>query len=129
MEKVNSRTLAISVLLFGGGFASGVLLNRIEHIGDAMHVTWTDPVVFPLALMVCWLVVAEVFRLLYPAARQGRKVAYLTLAAFVFLIFTLASLLFKSSIHGPDQAKKWQPASQRVPASQAVPHLSAGAGR
>ena len=32
-----------------------------------------------------WLVAAEVFRLVYPAARRGRKVAYLTLASFVFL--------------------------------------------
>ena len=45
---------------------------------------WTDPVVQSSAAMLLWLVAAEVFRLVYPAARRGRKVAYLTLASFVF---------------------------------------------
>ena len=123
LERVNSRTLAISVLLFGAGFGSGLLLSRIEHQGQPGYVAWNDPVVVSLALMVGWLVVAEVFRLLYPAARRGRKVAYLTLAAFVFLVLTLASLLVQSSIHGPDQRAARSPLPSQatsVVASQLV---------
>jgi hypothetical protein len=49
--------------------------------------------------MLLWLVVAEVFRLVYPAARQGRKVAYLTLASFLFLVITVLALTFVDSGH------------------------------
>ena len=45
----------------------------------------------------------ELFRLTYPAARRGRKVAYLTVAAFLFLCFTLASLFWLETDHGTDQ--------------------------
>jgi hypothetical protein len=50
--------------------------------------------------MLGWLMAAEIFRLVYPAARQGRKVAYLTLAAFIFLLITLASVaLLDQAVH------------------------------
>ena len=54
--------------------------------------------------MLVWLVAAEVFRLVYPAARRGRKVAYLTLAGFVFLIITLASFTLLDNVHKPNRA-------------------------
>ncbi len=60
---------------------------------------WTDPVVLSLSAMLLWLTFAEVFRLCYPAARQGRKVAYLTIAAFGFLLLVLASVTWKDSLH------------------------------
>jgi ABC-type uncharacterized transport system permease subunit len=100
LEKINSRSLAVSALLIGLGFASGVVLSGLKHRGDESYVPWSDPVVVTLAAMLVWLVAAEVFRLVYPAARRGRKVAYLTLAAFVFLVITLASLTFVDSAHG-----------------------------
>lgn len=100
LEKINSRSLAVSALLIGLGFASGVILSGLKHRGDEAYVPWSDPVVVTLAAMLTWLVAAEVFRLIYPEARRGRKVAYLTLAAFVFLVITLASLTFLDSAHG-----------------------------
>ena len=63
-------------------------------------VPWSDPVVLSLSGMLSWLVAAEAFRLAYPAARRGRKVAYLTLAGFVFLVFTLATFMRHDSVHG-----------------------------
>ena len=68
-----------------------------------MHL-WTDPVVLSLAAMLVWLIAAEVFRLVYPAARRGRKVAYLTLASFVFLVIALASFTLLDNVHGPNRA-------------------------
>jgi hypothetical protein len=50
--------------------------------------------------MFSWLVAAEAFRLAYPAARRGRKVAYLTLAGFVFLVITLSTFMSSKSMHG-----------------------------
>lgn len=99
LEHINSRSLGVSAVLIGVGFASGVILSRMRHEGEANYVLWGDPVVLSLAAMLAWLVVAEAFRLLYPAARQGRKVAYLTMAAFVFLVFTLVSMTLLDTTH------------------------------
>ncbi|MEN1680282.1 MAG: hypothetical protein AAGJ46_11875 [Planctomycetota bacterium] len=61
--------------------------------GATGHGLWTDPAVISLSAMLGWLVLVELFRLLYPAARRGRKVAYLTTGSFVFLVITLVALV------------------------------------
>jgi ABC-type uncharacterized transport system permease subunit len=108
LERVNSRTLGLSAVLIALGFLSGVAMSLAEHRGQPTYVLWTDPVVLSLAAMLLWLIVAEVFRLVYPAARRGRKVAYLTLASFVFLIIALASLMLLDTVHGDRGATKDQ---------------------
>lgn len=100
LERINSNSLAVSALLIGLGFGSGVILNMLTHRDEARYYLWRDPVVLSLGGMLVYLVGAEAFRLLYPAARRGRKVAYLTLASFGFLVLTLAALLFIDTVHG-----------------------------
>ena len=100
LERVNSRTLGLSAVLIALGFASGLVMSIAIHRSEAAYTLWTDPVVLSLAAMLIWLVAAEVFRLVYPAARRGRKVAYLTLASFVFLVIALASLMLLDTVHG-----------------------------
>ena len=97
LERVNSRSLGAAALLVAVGFFTGILTRLAE--GDGV-VPWTDPVVLSLSGMLSWLVAAEAFRLAYPAARRGRKVAYLTLAGFVFLLFTLATFARHDTVHG-----------------------------
>jgi hypothetical protein len=103
LEQVNSRTLGLSAMLIALGFASGLAMSMISHRGQAAYVLWTDPVVLSLAAMLLWLVAAEVFRWVYPAARRGRKVAYLTLASFGFLVIALASLMLLDTVHGANR--------------------------
>jgi hypothetical protein len=102
LEHVNSRTLGLSAVLIALGFVSGLAMSVLRHEGQAAYVLWTDPVVWSLAAMLLWLVAAEVFRWVYPAARRGRKVAYLTLASFGFLVIALASLMLLDTVHGSD---------------------------
>ncbi len=45
------------------------------------------------------LLVATLFEIFYKPAQQGRKVAYLTLASFVFLVLVLTLTLTSSSTH------------------------------
>ncbi|HEX5472541.1 MAG TPA: hypothetical protein VFW73_11675 [Lacipirellulaceae bacterium] len=99
LERVNSRALGLSAILIALGFISGVVMSVVIHRGESAYVLWTDPVVLSLAAMLLWLVAAEVFRLVYPAARRGRKVAYLTLASFVFLVIALASFTLLDTVH------------------------------
>lgn len=103
LERINSRSLGISAILVAGGFISGIVLSRIRHGGEADYRLLADPVVLTLLLMLVWLIVAEMFRLVYPAARSGRKVAYLTLASFGFLVITLITFT-ATDIHGSPPA-------------------------
>ncbi len=100
LERVNSHSLGVSTLLIAIGFGSGVVLSAITHHGNAEHSLFADPVVISSAAMLVWLVAAEIFRWIYPAARRGRKVAYLTLASFVFLAATVISLTLVGTPHG-----------------------------
>jgi ABC-type uncharacterized transport system permease subunit len=93
LERVNAQSLGISVWLVAGGFVSGLVLSTLKNRGVAGYRLAADPVVWTLGAMLAWLVAAEVFRLAYPAARRGQKVAYLTLASFGFLALVVLSLL------------------------------------
>ncbi|WP_442483496.1 hypothetical protein [Aeoliella sp. SH292] len=99
LERTNSRSLGLSALLVSGGFFTGVVLSRMQHVGDSDYRLHSDPVVITLLVMLVWLVVAEMFRLVYPSARGGRKVAYLTLASFGFLVITLIAFTITEN-HG-----------------------------
>jgi ABC-type uncharacterized transport system permease subunit len=105
LERINSRTLGVSAVLIALGFLSGLAMSIMLHREDAGYVLWKDPVVLSLAAMLVWLVAAETFRLVYPAARRGRKVAYLTLASFVFLVIALGSLMLLDTVHGANATK------------------------
>ncbi len=98
LERMNSTALGVAAMLVGGGFVTGVL-SQMARQGEGNEIPWTDPVVLSLGAMLLWLVVAELFRLIYPAARRGRKVAYLTIVALAFLILALASVMFDDSLH------------------------------
>lgn len=111
LERTNSRALGAATLFVGGGFFAGVL-TRLAQEGDQSFVPWSDPVVLSLAAMLLWLVAAEMFRLVYPAARQGRKVAYLTIAAFLFLLLVLVAVTLRDSLHMTAEAKNQADATQ-----------------
>jgi ABC-type uncharacterized transport system permease subunit len=127
LERVNGRTLGVSAVLIALGFASGYVMTLAIHRGDSTYHPWTDPVVLSLAAMLVWLVAAEGFRLVYPAARRGRKVAYLTLASFVFLVIALASFTLLDNVHAPKRTDKQnsQPSAQFSPRSSLLSHVPA----
>ena len=103
LERVNNRSLIFSAVFVGIGLSSGLVLNRIGPDGEAnAFAFWTNPVVACLSVVFLWLVVAEVFRLVYSPARRGRKTAYLNLTTFVLLAVTLALLLWADSPPGTD---------------------------
>jgi ABC-type uncharacterized transport system permease subunit len=115
LEKANAHSLTVSAFLIGLGFASGLVLTKLRHHGEQGYALWSDPVVLSLAAMLLWLVGAELFRIVYPAARRGRKVAYLTLASFLFLVITLASLTLVDTVHGQGAATKSSLATPPLP--------------
>jgi ABC-type transport system involved in cytochrome c biogenesis permease subunit len=108
LERVNSRAILISVLMVGVGFVSGVVLNMISHHIKIDEVPWTDPVIWSTAVMFGWLLAAAIFSAVYRPARSGRKVAYLTVASFVFLALSLFARLLLPSEHGAQRNESGQ---------------------
>ena len=97
-ERANSHAIVTSLLMLGVGILSGMVLNMI-NTGDAARLAWNDPVVLSTWLMFLWLLGSVVAIAVYRPARQGRKVAYLTVASFIFLLIMLAAGLFMDSRH------------------------------
>jgi ABC-type uncharacterized transport system permease subunit len=94
LQDFNRESILVSTCLLGVGFASGVILNLIGPAEQGLAIAWTDPVVVSSGCLFAWLVAASVFEFCYEPARQGTKVAYLTLASFVFLGLALFFVLF-----------------------------------
>lgn len=117
LEKVNSRVIILSALMVGVGFLAGMILNTIGEI-QPRTIPWSDPVIWTSALMFAWLAVAAIFNAVYRPARRGRKVAYLTVVSFVFLVVALSVFFLVSSEHGgqmrqDEQATSISPAAVR----------------
>src|ERR1700676_3984656 len=99
LERVNGRAIVVSVLMFGAGILSGLVLNLVNHRYQRDALPWTDPIVWRSAGMFGWLLAAALFNAFYRPARRGRKVAYLTVASFVFLAIFLVVQLISSGEH------------------------------
>ncbi|HEX7380490.1 MAG TPA: hypothetical protein VF278_25475 [Pirellulales bacterium] len=101
LERANTRATIFSALALAIGFLSGLVLNLVnhsEHPGES--VPWTDPVIWSSGILLAWMLAAALFSAAYRPARQGRKVAYLTVASFVFLAAVLGFQLAAPSVHG-----------------------------
>ncbi len=94
LQRLNRICLIASTTAVGVGLVAGVVmnLNRWGNVG------WTEGGVLFSGLLFLWLVAASFVEFFYAPARRGRKVAYLTLASFGFLILAMFAVL--GSSHG-----------------------------
>jgi ABC-type uncharacterized transport system permease subunit len=99
LQWANGRAIVASVVMLGLGVLSGMILNRINLGSEAERLDWSDPVVLSTWLMFFWLLSAVVLSTFHRPVRQGRRVAYLTVASFVFLVMMLAVGLLAESRH------------------------------
>jgi ABC-type uncharacterized transport system permease subunit len=97
LERATERCLVVSCCLLVGGLVSGILLN-VSRSADH-RLSWDDPIIWSSALLLLWLSAVLVFNAVYRPARQGRKVAYLTVASFVFLGLVLGLLMWVPAAH------------------------------
>lgn len=101
LRRTNSRAIVVAVLMSGIGVLSGIVLNRVR----GTRLPWNDRVVLSTSLMFAWLLIALVFGAFYRPARQGRKVAYLTVVSFIFLVIALGVFL-QTHIGSGDQGSE-----------------------
>ncbi len=99
LQTINSRAIVLSAIMLGVGIMAGMVLNLINTAREPARLPWNDPVILSTWLMFAWLLGAVVFIAVYRPARRGRKVAWLTVAGFVFLAIVLAAGLLMNSRH------------------------------
>ncbi len=99
LQWTNGRAIVVSVLMLGLGVLSGMVLNLINIRSETQRLPWNDPVVLSTWLLFFWLLAAVVLSAFHRPARAGHKVAYLTVASFVFLAIMLAVGLLMDSRH------------------------------
>lgn len=109
LQTINSRALAVALGMMALGIASGVVLNLFNRSRGQRLLPWTDPVVLTSLVMFGWLVVAGGAGIFYRPVREGRRVAYLTLVGFVFLVIALWSVLWNGTQHGALRASRAGP--------------------
>jgi ABC-type uncharacterized transport system permease subunit len=95
LQTFSERSLVLSSLLLLAGIASGAVYNLVKQNSG---IAWNDPVIVISGGLGAWLIVALLFNGLYRPARQGRKVAYLTVASFVMLLLLLG-IVWSGSNH------------------------------
>lgn len=127
LERVNGRAIIYSLLLLSVGVMSGVVLNLVTHRRQAQAVPWTDPIVIASLATMFWLIAATLFNVFYRPARQGRKVAYLTVASFLLLAASLALSLLLPSQHRPRAPQPSEAATTAPDAAAQAPPGRAGA--
>ncbi len=100
LERMNSRALGISVAALAIGLFAGVLLNVTHEQHHVPRLPWNDPLVLATIGMFGWLLVALVLTRWYRSADAVRKVAFITVVSFVFLLMALSAMLFMNTEHG-----------------------------
>jgi ABC-type uncharacterized transport system permease subunit len=100
LQRANRRAIVFSLVMLGLGVLAGMLLNLVDRRRGVPMLPWHDPVVLATLGMFAWLLLAVTFTAVYQPARRGHKVAYLTVASFVFLAIALAMGLFMRTQHG-----------------------------
>ena len=106
LQRSSEVALVVSTVLLAVGLVSGLALNLINRAGNANSSTmgtieWSDPVVWSSAILFLWLLSSAIFNACYRPARQGRKVAYLVVTSFLFLVLELG-IVWKVG-HGVDK--------------------------
>jgi hypothetical protein len=96
LQRMNEWMIFASMFMLGLGFLAGVVSNLVNQA----LVPWTDPVIWASGLLAAWVLAVAIFQAVYKPARVGRKVAYLTVFSFLFLLLTLAILKLADTSHG-----------------------------
>lgn len=113
LQLMNRQSLVVSTIAVGIGLFSGVIMN-LNRWG---YVAWAEGGVILSVVLFVWLLAATAVEFFYLPAREGRKIVYLTLASFGFLVLTMIGVF--SSDHGrtPEESSSNPPLVREVDAS------------
>jgi ABC-type uncharacterized transport system permease subunit len=115
LHRTNSRATLAALLLLGVGILSGFVLNLWNLRQDRPVVPLSDPLVVTTLLMFGWLGGCVGMGWAYRPAREGRKVALMTLLTTIFLAVTLALFVFGRTQHNQLRQAERGPSGQGAP--------------
>lgn len=95
LQQTGLRTIFTSFTLASLGLLTGMILNVV-----AGQFSWADPIVWRLGAVVLWLAVVATFTVVYKPARQGRKIAYLTIMSAIVVLVSISLGRLLPSGHG-----------------------------
>lgn len=105
LHQLAERALIVSTFFVAAGLLSGVVLNIVRKPSGEVVIGWNEPVIWTSAVLFVWLIAVFGFVVLYRPARHGRKIAYLVVASFVFLIVEIAIAV--STDHGNSSSNEF----------------------
>lgn len=85
LQRYNYLLLTTSTGLLAVGLLAGIIQKASLLTNSENNLSWDPPVVISSAILLLWLMTAALFEYFYKPARQGRKVAYLTVVSFLIL--------------------------------------------
>ena len=103
LQWYNYVLLTTSTGLLAIGLLAGIIRKASLLAISESSISWDPMVVVSSGILLIWLIVTGLFEYFYKPARQGRKVAYLTVASFLILGAVMA-LVF-STEHAVDLDK------------------------
>jgi len=96
LQAMNRHCLVVSTIAVGIGLVAGVVMN-LNRWGN---VSWNEGGVILSLILLVWLLAATAVEFFYRPARQGRKIVYLTLASFGFLVLAIYGTLSSEHARG-----------------------------
>lgn len=123
LRRSSHRSLIASAALMGLGFVSGIAINLIQRNGlEGPAIAWTSPVIWSSAILFVWLLAISLLGSFYKPAQQGRKVAYLVVSSFLFLLFELAVVWMAghAAADSPSERNTKRERIQRMPDVQSA---------
>ncbi len=89
LQGSSEKSLVVSAALLVIGVVSGVAVNLVSRqMGDPV-LAWSDPVIWTSAILLIWLLIALAFNFFYQPVRPGKKIAYLVMTCFFFLVLEI----------------------------------------
>ena len=105
LERVNQRAIIVGLILLVIGVLGGMVLNMINHRSQDNHLPWSDPIVLSTLVLFICLLTSIVVSHVYVPIRQRRKVVFLTIVCFVFLVTASSIGLILNTQHGGTKAE------------------------
>jgi hypothetical protein len=85
LQRYNYWLLTLSTGLLATGLLAGIIRKACLSLAAETSAPWNPIVVISSVLLLLWLIITGLFEYFYKPARQGKKVAYLTVTSFILL--------------------------------------------
>lgn len=105
LYKALRHALLAAVAMLAVGILSGIWLNALQLGSMQERLPWNDPVVVATFILFFWLGGSLLIGYIYRPMREGRRVAYLTIVSFVFMLLVLGMTLFGTTQHGQSRQR------------------------